>query len=102
MYPHKILRIKYRLLCSSLIPVFYLIKVHFNIKIKGDSILLLNWVGTIILTIVLALKNTLGFDEAECFEKSAFCILRGTYIKVSSGDDTPVTFCLTTVDCVTE
>lgn len=102
VYPHKILCIKYRMLCGSLIPLFYLIKVHCNIKTKGDGVLLLNWVGTIILTIVPALKNTLGRDEEECFEKSAFGILRDTYIKVSSGDYTPVTFCLATVECITE
>lgn len=102
VYPHKTLCIKYGLLCSWLTPGFYLIKVHRNIKTKGDSVLLLNWVGTVILTVVLALKNTLGCDEEECFEKSAFCILRGTYIKVSSGDYTPVTFCLAVVDCITE
>lgn len=58
--------------------------------------------GTIILTVVLALKNTVGCKEEEYLEKSAFCILRGTYIKVSSDDYTPVTLCLATVDCITE
>ena len=65
-------------------------------------VLLLNWVCTIILTVVLALKNTFGCDDEECFEKSAFCILRGTYIKVSSGNYAPLTFCQATVDCLTE
>lgn len=61
VYPCKTLCMKK--LCSSL-PVFSLMMVHYNSEGGRD---LLSWVGTIRLTAILALENTLGCDEEECF-----------------------------------
>lgn len=99
---HKILCIKHRLLCSLSIPIFSLIMVHCSIKTKDVGVLLVNWVGRIILTILLVLKDSLGSNDEACFGKSAFWILRNTYINVSNGNRTLIAFCLVTVCCITK